>query len=54
MDRQRASVFESERKMNEERKRPPLGVHFMEKSIKRKISKEMVDYHLPNGPGFQL
>ena len=26
--------------LNEERKRPPLGVHFMEKSIKRKFSKE--------------
>ena len=37
MDRQRASVFKSERKMNEERKRPPLGVHFMEKSIKTKV-----------------
>ena len=54
MDRQPASVFESERKINEERKRPPFGVHFMEKSIKRKFSKEIVDCHLPNGSGFQL
>ena len=54
MDRERASVFDSEMKMNEKRKRPPLGVHFMEESIKRKFSKEIVDCHLPNGSGFQL